>query len=58
MDTELKLLQKLKGEELEEYGAKIFQNIGLTCCCNLGQVKLDDITSGYPEGANHFCKNK
>ncbi|MDJ0569972.1 MAG: DGQHR domain-containing protein [Pleurocapsa sp. MO_192.B19] len=49
MDTELKLLEKLKDKQLEEYGAKIFQNIGLTCCSDLGQVRLNDITSGYSE---------
>ncbi|MGL4759627.1 MAG: DGQHR domain-containing protein [Patescibacteria group bacterium] len=49
MDTKLKSLQKLKDKELEEYGVKIFQDIGLTCCSNLGQVRLNDITSGFSE---------
>lgn len=48
-DTELKSLQKLKDKELEEYGANIFQKIGLTCCSDLGQVRLNDITSGFSE---------
>lgn len=42
-------LQKLTGKELENYGDKIFKNIGLTCFSSLGQIKLNDITSGYLE---------
>ncbi len=43
------LLQKLEGKELEEYGAKIFKDIGLNCFYNLDQIKLSDITPVYPE---------
>lgn len=49
MNKELKELHNLKDKELEEYGAKIFQNIGLTCCYGLGQVKLTDIVTGYQD---------
>ena len=49
MNTELKLLEKLKDKELEEYGADVFTNIGLTCCFNLPQVRLNNITSGFSE---------
>lgn len=49
MNKELKELQNLKDRELEEYGAKIFQNIGLTCCHDLGQVRLSDIVTGYQD---------
>ena len=36
MNKELKDLHNLKDKELEKYGAKVFQNIGLTCCHDLG----------------------
>ena len=49
MNKEPKELQNLKDRELEEYGAKIFQNIGLTCCHGLGQVRLNDIVTGYQD---------
>ena len=49
MNTELKILEKLKDKELEKHGAKIFQSIGLTCCFDLPQVRLNDITSGFSE---------
>jgi hypothetical protein len=31
-------LQKLAGKELEEYGYKVFKDIGLNCFYNLGQT--------------------
>ena len=49
MDRDIKELQNLKGKDLEEYGAKIFQNLGLTCCYGLNQVRLNDITTGYSD---------
>ena len=49
MNKEPKELHNLKDRELEEYGAKIFQNIGLTCCHGLGQVRLNDIVTGYQD---------
>jgi DGQHR domain-containing protein len=42
-------LQKLEGKELEEYGYKIFRDIGLNCFYNLGQIKLSDIAPDYSE---------
>lgn len=49
MDRDLKELQNLKDKELEEYGAKIFQSIGLICCSGMGQVKLNNIDTGYSD---------
>ncbi|MBW4535483.1 MAG: DGQHR domain-containing protein [Pleurocapsa minor HA4230-MV1] len=42
-------LQKLAGKELEEYGYKVFKDIGLNCFYNLGQTKLSDIAPEYLE---------
>ena len=49
MNKELKELHNLKDKELEKYGAKILQDIGLTCCHDLGQVRLSDIVTGYQD---------
>lgn len=42
-------LQKLTGKELEEYGYKVFKDIGLICFYNLGQTKLSNIAPEYLE---------
>ncbi|PSB09017.1 DGQHR domain-containing protein [Pleurocapsa sp. CCALA 161] len=49
MNLDQESLQKLEGKELEEYGNKIFNNIGLTCFSSLGQIRLSTIASGYAE---------
>ena len=43
-------LEGKKDTELEKIGEELFKRIGLNCICGLGQIKLNDITSGYPEG--------
>ena len=43
-------LEEKKDTELEKIGEELFKRIGLNCICGLGQIKLNDITSGYPEG--------
>lgn len=49
MNLDIKEIQNLQGAELEDYGKKVFQNIGLTCCSDLGQVRLCNISSSFPE---------
>ena len=49
MNKETQELQNLNDRELEEYGAKIFKDIGLTCCHGLGQVRVNDIVTGYQD---------
>lgn len=45
-----KFLEGKDGKELEQIGEELFKRIGLNCICGLGQIKLNDITSGYPDG--------
>jgi len=49
MNQEQELLQRLAEPELENYGNGIFKDIGLNCFSSLGQIKLSNITSGYPD---------
>ncbi|MDY7021530.1 MAG: DGQHR domain-containing protein, partial [Cyanobacteriota bacterium] len=43
-------LQGKEGKELETIGEELFHRIGLNCIGSVGQIKLNDITSGYTEG--------
>lgn len=49
MNKNQESLQKMTGKELEEYGRNIFEKIGLQCFTDLGQTKLNEITSGCAE---------